>query len=138
MSLQSFAFRAQVAVIAATLSASIIALLPAQEPADPPAKAIQDNSFLIEEAYNQEAGVVQHILNVVHTVDRRGGDDARALSFVFTQEWPVFSQAHQFSYTLPYTFLDDGGTQNGIEDVGLNYRFQALDETAAAFVEEPG
>ena len=31
----------------------------AQEPAAPP--SISDNSFLIEEAYNQEPGVVQHI-----------------------------------------------------------------------------
>ena len=131
MSLQSFAaVRTQVAVIAAVLTALLVTLLPAQEPSDPPAKAIQDNSFLIEEAYNQEAGVVQHILNVVHSVDRHGGDDERALSFVFTQEWPVFSQAHQFSYTLPYTFLDNGGTQNGIEDISLNYRLQALYETA--------
>jgi len=30
------------------------------QPAAAPA-AIEDNSFLIEEAYNQEAGVVQHI-----------------------------------------------------------------------------
>lgn len=94
-----------------------------------PAEAIQDNSFLIEEAYNQEPGVVQHILNVVHTV-RRSGDDERALAFVFTQEWPVFSQAHQFSYTLPYTFLDNGGSTNGLEDISLNYRWQALYESA--------
>jgi len=26
-------------------------------------RAIEDNSFFIEEAYNQEAGVVQHIPN---------------------------------------------------------------------------
>src|SRR5437870_3132875 len=32
--------------------------------AEPLAKGIQDNSFFIEEAYNQEPGVVQHILNV--------------------------------------------------------------------------
>ena len=28
-----------------------------------PIDVIEDNSFLIEEAYNQEAGVVQHIFN---------------------------------------------------------------------------
>ena len=36
----------------------------AQEEDPRPAKGIQDNSFLIEEAYNQESGVVQHILNL--------------------------------------------------------------------------
>lgn len=82
-----------------------------------PAEAIQDNSFLIEEAYNQEAGVVQHILNIVHTASRRSGADEDQWSFVFTQEWPFFSQTHQLSYTLPYTFLDDGdGSRDGIED----------------------
>jgi len=29
------------------------------------AKGIQDNSFSVEEAYNHEPGVVQHILNVL-------------------------------------------------------------------------
>ena len=101
-----------------------------------PAEAVQDNSFLIEEAYNQEAGVVQHILNIVHTRQRQAGPDEDAWSFVFTQEWPLFSQTHQLSYTLPYTFLDEGGrSTNGIEDISLNYRLQLLmeSETAPAF-----
>jgi hypothetical protein len=95
-----------------------------------PAEAVQDNSFLIEEAYNQAPGVVQHILNVVYTTTRRAGPDDDAWSFVFTQEWPLFTQAHQLSYTLPYTFLEEGGeSANGFEDISLNYRFQALMET---------
>jgi Putative MetA-pathway of phenol degradation len=94
------------------------------------AEGIQDNSFFIEEAYNQEEGVVQHIMNVIQTVDRKAGPDDRELSFVFTQEWPAFSQTHQLSYTLPYTFIDSGGhSENGIEDISLNYRFQALMES---------
>ena len=90
--------------------------------AEPLAKGIQDNSFFVEEAYNQEPGVVQHIFE-------------RAVLFLptattkspltFTQEWPVFSQTHQFSYTIPYTFAE---SENGIEDVRLNYRLQALME----------
>ena len=32
---------------------------------EPLAKGIQDNSFLVEEAYNQEPGVVQHISNLL-------------------------------------------------------------------------
>ena len=42
--------------------------LAAQEDDPRPAKGIQDNSFFIEEAYNQEAGVVQHILNGWYSV----------------------------------------------------------------------
>jgi hypothetical protein len=101
------------------------------EPAEPTAKAIQDNSFLIEEAYNQEAGVVQHILFVGHSVDRLAGSDERSWDFAFTQEWPLFSQRHQVSYTIPYASVRGGGaaSTDGIGDVLLNYRFQALMET---------
>lgn len=95
-----------------------------------PAEAVQDNSFLIEEAYNQEAGVVQHILNITRSIDQVRGPDDREWAFNFTQEWPVFSQTHQFSYTIPYTHVKSGGlSEHGIGDVLLNYRLQALMET---------
>lgn len=58
-----------------------------------PIEGIEDNSFLIEEAYNQEQGVVQHIFNAAHISDSR----RQGWSFNFTQEWPVFSSDHQFS-----------------------------------------
>ena len=60
--------------------------------------AITDNSFLVEEAFNQEAGIFQNIFGAVFV----SGNWA----FNFTQEWPVVSQAHQFSYTL--SALDNG------------------------------
>lgn len=70
-----------------------------------PSEGIQDNSFLVEEAYNQEAGVVQHILNISPDVGRNNNPGEREWALNFTQEWPVFSQTHQFSYTVPYTIL---------------------------------
>jgi Putative MetA-pathway of phenol degradation len=88
---------------------------------EPLAKGIQDNSFFVEEAYNQEPGVVQHILNV--PIDFTNG--SREIAPSFTQEWPVFSQTHQFSYTIPYVFTED---DNGVADMRLNYRLQALTE----------
>lgn len=94
------------------------------------AEGIQDNSFFVEEAYNQEAGVVQHIFLGVGTVNQFRGADDREWDLSFTQEWPVFSQAHQFSYTLPYSVIESGGTtENGVGDIFLNYRFQALFES---------
>jgi hypothetical protein len=90
--------------------------------AEPQAKGIQDNSFLVEEAYNQEPGVVQHILNVPFF----STGSQRDVSISFTQEWPVFSQTHQFSYSIPYTFAEN---ENGFEDIRLNYRLQALMES---------
>jgi hypothetical protein len=99
-------------------------LLPPPSPliaSEPLAKGIQDNSFFIEEAYNQEPGVVQHIFNL--PIDFTNG--SREIAPSFTQEWPVFSQTHQFSYTIPYVFTED---DNGMEDMRLNYRLQAFME----------
>lgn len=78
--------------------------------------SISDNSFLIEEAYNQEAGVVQHI-SVFQRL--RGGDWA----YGFTQEWPLFGQRHQLSYTLPLQRAP-GEAKLGLGDVAINYRCQ--------------
>jgi hypothetical protein len=95
----------------------------------PPIDGIRDNSFLIEEAYNQEPGVVQHIFTGLLS----GTGDDRALDFSFTQEWPVFSQTHQLSYTLPYAFLDSDTAEHdsGLGDVLLNYRYQLSDDAGA-------
>jgi hypothetical protein len=53
--------------------------------------------------------VVQHIFNL--PIDFTDG--SREIAPSFTQEWPVFSQTHQFSYTIPYIFTED---DNGMED----------------------
>jgi hypothetical protein len=93
---------------------------------EPPAKAIQDNSFLVEEAYNQEEGIVQHILNAQYF----SGNGQSGWNLSFTQEWPFPGQQHQLSYTVPYNFVDTRGrSNNGVGEVILNYRFQALLET---------
>ncbi len=42
---------------------------------------IQDNSFLIEEAYNQEAGVIQHISTFERDLETHDW------LYAFTQEW---------------------------------------------------
>lgn len=82
-------------------------------------EAIEDNSFLIEEAYNQEKGVVQHISNLQYMPDSLNP----AFQFAFTQEWPFMSQTHQFSYTIPFASIMDG-KYSGIGDIMLNYRYQ--------------
>jgi hypothetical protein len=100
-------------------------VLSAEEEHKRPVEGIMDNSFLIEEAYNQEAGVVQHIVNGVYGVDKVFGPEKHSLAFSYTDEWPVFSQKHQFSYTVPYGFeRDDSGSANGLGDTFLNYRYQ--------------
>jgi hypothetical protein len=90
-----------------------------------PIQVIEDNSFLIEEAYNQEPGLVQHIFQAIYSNDPR----QRGWAFAFTQEWPIYGQDHQFSYTvLSYHLINDGDRQYGIGDTFLNYRYQALEE----------
>ena len=83
------------------------------------AKKIQDNSFLLEEAYNQEDGVVQHIQSYLYN------RQTRDWFYTFTQEWPVPKQAHQLSYTIPYAHHKEGDA-TGIGDVALNYRYQLV------------
>src|SRR5215470_11629949 len=93
---------------------------PSQHVDDGP--GIQDNSFLVEEAYNQEFGVVQHI----QTFQRLW--NSKDWAYTFTQEWPVDPRPrHQLSYTLGV--LHSGahaGSGSGFGDLILNYRYQVL------------
>jgi len=77
---------------------------------------ITDNSFLVEEAFNQERGVFQNIATWTRTSD---GDWQTA----FTQEWPAPGMTHQLSYSV--SFLGIGG-HHGAGDTLLNYRYQLL------------
>lgn len=82
---------------------------------------IEDNSFLLEEAYNQERGVVQHI----STFSRPKGTGE--WGYALTTEWPVTGQRHQLSYTVNVLRADGpGGLDVGLGDLAVNYRFQAL------------
>jgi hypothetical protein len=81
---------------------------------------IMDNSFLVEEAFNQESGIVQNILVFTHT-------RASGWGLGFTQEWPAPGQTHQLSYTVPYVGANG---ESGAGDVLINYRWQALVESA--------
>jgi hypothetical protein len=88
---------------------------------------IQDNSFLVEEAYNQDPGVVQHISNFVR--DRTGD-----WTYTLTQEWPLWGVKHQFSYALP---LMHASGETGIGDIAVNYRYQLVGDADAAVAVSP-
>ena len=79
--------------------------------------AIVDNSFLVEEAFNQDPKVVQNIFNWTRTQD--------SWQFTFTQEWPVPGVRHQLSYTFLVTSI---GSTQGLGDMLVNYRLQVLEE----------
>ena len=82
-------------------------------------EAIEDNSFLLEEAYNQEAGVVQFIQTYQKD---KSGDSFYSL----TVEAPAPNQSHQLSFTLPYSHTQGPPDVKGTGDVALNYRYQLL------------
>ncbi len=96
-------------------------------------KPIQDNSFLVEEAYNQDDHVVQHISQFTRFwLDR-------SWTYAFTQEWPdLHHPRHQYSYTIAFT--DPGTPQNAgarFGDVALNYRYQVVGDTNARIAFAP-
>jgi hypothetical protein len=99
---------------------------PGTAPAEPP--DISDNSFLIEEAYNQEFGVVQHIQNFTRRFD------SSDYVYTFTQEWPIdLAPRNQFSYTLVGLNVADTDSGFGIGDLVLNYRYQVIQNDRWAF-----
>jgi len=101
--------------------AALLALLRAAPLASAQEGPIQDNSFLIEEAYNQDPGVVQHISSYSRFAS--SGD----WIYTFTQEWPLRGLKHQVSYSLPVQDLHSQlAAAVGIGDVAINYRYQAI------------
>jgi len=83
-------------------------------------QGIQDNSFLIEEAYNQESGVVQHINSFIRSRDG-------SWVYTFTQEWPLFGLKNQLSYTIPIVKVELlPGVATGVGDIAINYRYQLV------------
>lgn len=88
---------------------------------------IQDNSFLVEEAYNQESRVVQH----ASTFERADGGGAWA--YALAQEWPLFGQRHQLSVAVPYV----RDQARGFGDVQVDYRYQLVGDGAARVAVAP-
>ncbi|MCU1232179.1 MAG: hypothetical protein JWP63_146 [Candidatus Solibacter sp.] len=95
--------------------------------------AIQDNSFLIEEAYNQEHGVVQHISTFTRLWN------SKDWSYSFTQEWPLPGNwRHQFSYTLVGMHAGGySGTGVGLGDAAFHYRYQLIGDGDSRFAFAP-
>jgi DtxR family transcriptional regulator, Mn-dependent transcriptional regulator len=89
--------------------------------AQPAPFEILDNSFLVEEAFNQEPGIFQNIFGI-------RADDGDGWEAAFTQEWPLFTQTHQLSYTVGA--LGANGS-SGLGDLMINYRWQATMESAS-------
>lgn len=90
-------------------------------------KKIQDNSFLLEEAYNQEDGVIQHIQAFQYL------KKSKEWMYTFIQEWPVPKQTHQLSYTIPVAHIHGDDSTTGLGDIAINYRYQLVMKDDIAF-----
>jgi hypothetical protein len=100
---------------------------------EPSLPGLEDNSFLIEEAYNQDPGIIQEIQLFIW--DWRAG----SWTYSFTQEWPVCGIRNQFSYTLQAARVqrDDGRKTAGLGDLALNYRYQLVGDGEAEVAVAP-
>ena len=111
-----------VEIVASILLICILSAVPAfaQASADPPGGPfeITDNSFFVEEAFNQDPGIFQNILGVLR-------DEGGGWFMGFTQEWPAPSKRHQLSYSLS---LASVGSETGAGDVLVHYRYQVIEE----------
>lgn len=82
---------------------------------------IEDNSFLLEEAFNQEWGVYQFIQKY-QTFNKAGTYD-----YAFENEIPITDKEFQFSYEIPVAQAEDG-RPGYIGDMSLSYRWQPLNK----------
>lgn len=97
---------------------------------------IEDNSFLIEEAINQEAGVIQHIFTTTYSA----GD----IVYSYTQELPLRDDSHQLSFGFSYAALkkpdamtpiaQSNYVSSGMGDFMINYRSMLWDKNDWAIV----
>ena len=97
-----------------------------QVPASSSVPGIQDNSFLVEEAYNKNFGVVQHISSFTRF------SDSKDWNYSFTQEWPAPGDERHHTLVAVHSGSFPGV---GVGDVFLNYRYQLIGsgETRVAF-----
>lgn len=112
----------RVSVMTAVMVGAGLGLAAAQTAPATPSRwtepAIADNSFLIEEAFNQEEGVVQHISTFT-----RSAASPHDYVYTLTQEWPFSTQTHQLSYSVPVGFMNSTSS-SGMGDMMFNYRYQ--------------
>lgn len=73
--------------------------------------SIEDNSFLLEEAFNQSPGIIQY------TASAKFHHGTAALNFEF--ELPIRGESHQLSFSIPAKVFQ---SNTGMEDLVFSYR----------------
>lgn len=92
---------------------------------------IEDNSFLLEEAYNQEIGVYQFIQNY-QTFGKSG-----RYKYSFQNEIPITNETQQFSYEFRYERAEDE-RHGAVNDPVINYRIQPYSKDGVMFADRFG
>ncbi len=82
---------------------------------------IKDNSFFIEEAYNQGSGEVQHLFTTEINWMKVDEETEQETGFSFSQEWPLFGHAVQGAYGI--------STDEDVKsfEVGVELRWQWIE-----------
>ena len=83
---------------------------------------IEDNSFLLEEAFNQEWGVYQFIQSYQYN------KKSKTWEYGFENEIPIADKVHQLSYEIPYEDVNAEGKERGVGDAVISYRWQPLNK----------
>lgn len=89
---------------------------------------IMDNSFFVEEAYNQEKGVIQHVNAFMLSRNKNW-------LYTFSEEMPIKSLKHQFSFSIPVQNLS--GSARNIGDISVDYRYQLLGDGESTWAIAP-
>lgn len=92
---------------------------------------IEDNSFLLEEAFNQEWGVYQFIQE--YQVNQK----TKGYEYSFENEIPITDKTYQFSYEFTRAREDGSGAGN-IGDATLNFRWQPMNKDGILLAERFG
>lgn len=85
---------------------------------------IEDNSFLLEEAFNQDLGVHQFIQGFQRFEGGKQG------AYFFEHELPVYSPGHQLAYFIPYETVE-----GELQDIYLSYRYQPYNKNGLLHAE---
>jgi hypothetical protein len=97
-------------------------------------RLLQDNGFLVEEAFAQESDSIQHTYRFRRSFDGQGWEG------VFEEEMPLGNEKHQLSISLPSSGFtsEEAGKTKGFGDVEVNYRYQLVGGESSRFSVAPG
>jgi hypothetical protein len=93
--------------------------------------AFEDNSFLLNEAINQEKGVMQFVSNL-YLDNLKGGN----FLYNFTNQIPLGGEKHQFSYSLSYYLNNENAASGagGFGDLNLTYNYMLAGKKSWAMI----